>query len=51
MLKPRSNEERAKRLMGPLLGLFDLLYGKKWVTLVGVVIFIVLVVWSFLPVD
>lgn len=46
MLKPRNAEERQRRLMGPLLKVFDLLYGKSWATLLGVVILVALVLMS-----
>jgi len=42
-------EDRQRRLMGPILDLFDHLHGRGWVTLAGVVILIVLIVISFLP--
>ena len=50
MLKPRNAEDRQRRLMGPLLKIFDVLYGKTWVTLAGIIIFVVLVAMSFLPI-
>lgn len=49
LFKPRSTEERQRRLMGPLLIIFDLLHGKTWVTLLGMLILMVLVAMSFIP--
>ncbi|MGC6485234.1 MAG: hypothetical protein ACON4P_06145 [Candidatus Puniceispirillales bacterium] len=51
MFKPRNTEERQRRLMGPLLLIFDYLHGKSWVTWLGIIIFVGLVVMSFLPVS
>lgn len=48
-LKLRSTADRERRLMGPLLDIFDYLYGKTWVTAIGAVAIIILVVISFLP--
>ena len=44
--KPRNTEDRQRRLMGPLLHIFDYLHGKSWATLLGVVILVVLVLMS-----
>jgi len=42
-------EDRQRRLMGPILDVFDHLHGRGWVTLAGVVILIILIAMSFLP--
>lgn len=46
---PPGREDRQRRLMGPVLDVFDHLHGKGWVTLIGIVALIVLVVMSFWP--
>lgn len=46
---PRNSEDRQKRLVGNLLDGFDHLRGQGWVTLIGVIILVVLVLMSFLP--
>ena len=50
-LKPPSSgrEDRQRRLMGPILDVFDHLHGKGWVTLIGLILLILLVLVSFIP--
>jgi len=46
---PPGREDRQRRLMGPLLDVFDHLHGRGWVTILGLAVLVILVVMSFLP--
>lgn len=45
----RSTEDRQRRLMGPLLDIFEVFVGKVWATALGALIITALIIWSFLP--